>query len=158
MEVVNKLIDNDEALVNQFDSDTKRDVGTYGTTSDPSSKLHKRPSEVLATEGRQPSTFNVEEFNAVLNSPCTFHEGATHTVSECLQFKKAVHTLGDPKRPRGNGDRSSSRRYNNNCRDDRRGRGDDRDDRQRDEQQPEDHRDERDLPPPPATGNSNDPF
>jgi hypothetical protein len=30
----------------------------------------------------------------------------------------------DPKRPKSDGDRSSSRCYNNNCRDDRHGRGD----------------------------------
>jgi hypothetical protein len=51
MEVVNKLIDTDEALVNQFDSDAKRDIGTSGVATDPSSKLHKQPSEVLATDG-----------------------------------------------------------------------------------------------------------
>jgi hypothetical protein len=54
----------------------------------------------------------------VLDGPYTFHEGGTHTVRECQQFKRAFRVLGDPKRPRGNGDRSSSRRYNNKCRDD----------------------------------------
>jgi hypothetical protein len=29
------------------------------------------------------STFNVEEFNAVLDDPYIFHEGGTHTVREC---------------------------------------------------------------------------
>jgi hypothetical protein len=43
MEVVNKLIDTDEALVNQFDSDAKRVVGASGTASDSSSKVRKRP-------------------------------------------------------------------------------------------------------------------
>jgi hypothetical protein len=38
--------------------------------------------------GRRPSTFNVEEFNAVLDGPCTFHEGGNHTVRECQQFKR----------------------------------------------------------------------
>jgi hypothetical protein len=52
MEVVNKLIDTDEVLVNQFDSDAKRDAGTSSTAGDSSSKLRKRPSEVLAVEGR----------------------------------------------------------------------------------------------------------
>jgi hypothetical protein len=105
--------------------------------------------------------FNVDEFNAVLDSPCTFHEGATHTVRECTQFKRAFRTPDDPKRSRGNDDRSSSRHYNNNNhRDDRRSRGDNdsRDDRQRDNQQPKDHHDERDLPPPPETGKPNAPF
>jgi hypothetical protein len=41
MEVVNKLIDTDEVLVNQFDYDTKRDAGTSGTAGDSSSKLCK---------------------------------------------------------------------------------------------------------------------
>jgi hypothetical protein len=59
------------------------------------------------------------------DSPYTFHEGATHTFCECSQFKRAFHTPEDPKRPRGDGDRSSSRRYNNNHHDDRCGRGDD---------------------------------
>jgi hypothetical protein len=76
MDVVNKRIDTDEALVNQFDSDAKRDAGTSGTVGDSSSKMCKRLSEVVAAEGRRPSTFNVDEFNAALNSPCTFHEGS----------------------------------------------------------------------------------
>jgi hypothetical protein len=111
-------------------------------------------------EGRQPSTFNIEEFNAVLDSPCTFHEGATHTVCKCSQLKRAFNTPEDPKRPRGDDDWSSSRRYNNNRRDDRHVHGDDRfhDDRRCDEQQSEDRRDERDLPPPPVRGNPNGPF
>jgi hypothetical protein len=82
MEVVNKLIDTEEALVNQFDHDDKQDDGSSGAASDSSSKLRKRPSEVLAADGRRPSTFNVEELNAVLDIPCTFHEGGTHTVCE----------------------------------------------------------------------------
>jgi hypothetical protein len=55
---------------------------------------------------------------------------------------------------------SRGRRYNNNRRDDRRGHWDNnhRDDRRRDNQQPEDRRDERDLPPLPKAGNPNGPF
>jgi hypothetical protein len=83
MEVVNKLIDTEEAVINQFDHDGKQDAGTPGAARDTSSKFHKRSSEVLATDGFRPSTFNVEEFNAVLDSPWTFHEGGTHTVREC---------------------------------------------------------------------------
>jgi hypothetical protein len=95
----------------------------------------------------------------VLDSPCTFHEGGTHTVCECHQFKRVFRTTDDPKRPRSDGDRSSSRGYNNNFRDDRRGRGDnDRRDDWRRGQQSEDRHDERDLPPPPETGNPNSPF
>jgi hypothetical protein len=124
MEVVNKLIDTMEALVNQFDNDGKQEASTSGAAGDSSSKFRKRPSEVLAADGHQPSTFNVEEFNTVLDSPYTFHEGGTHTVRECQQFKRAFRTPDDPKRPRSDGDRSSSRRYNNNLRNDRRGRGD----------------------------------
>jgi hypothetical protein len=86
LEVVNKLIDTTEALVNQFDHDGKQDAGTSGAAGDSSSKFRKRPSEVLVADGRRPSTFNVEEFNAVLDNPCTFHEGGTHTVRECKQF------------------------------------------------------------------------
>jgi hypothetical protein len=160
MEVMNKLIDTDEALVNQLDSDAKRNVGTSGTASDPSSKLRKWPSEVLTIEGHQPSTFNAEEFNEVLDSPSTSHVGATHTVHKCSQIMRVFCTLEVLKRPRGDGDRSSSRRYNNNHCDDRRGLGDDgrRDDRLCDEQQPEDRSDEHDLPPPTMTGNPNGPF
>jgi hypothetical protein len=44
MGVVNKLIDTDEAMVNQFDYDAKRDVGTSSTPGDSSSKPRKRPS------------------------------------------------------------------------------------------------------------------
>jgi hypothetical protein len=115
---------------------------------------------VLAADGRRPSIFNIEKFNAVLHSPCTFHEGGTHTVRECQQFKRAFRTLEDPKRPRSDGDRSSSRLYHNNRLDDRRGRGDNdrRDDGRRDNQQSEDCCDELDLPPPPEIGNPNDPF
>jgi NDP-sugar pyrophosphorylase family protein len=50
MEVVNKLINTDKALVNQFDSDAKRNVETFATMIDLSSKLSKRPSEVLAVD------------------------------------------------------------------------------------------------------------
>jgi hypothetical protein len=134
MEVVNKLIDTEEALVNQFDNNGKQDASTSGAAGDSSSKFRKRPSEVLAADGSRPSTFNVEEFNAVLDSPYTFHEGGTHTVRECQQFKRVFCMPEDPKRPRSDSDRSSSRHYNNNRRDDRRGRGenDRRDDRRRD--------------------------
>jgi hypothetical protein len=157
MEVFNKLIDTEEALVNQFDHDGKQGAGTSGTAGDSNSKFRKRPSEVLAADGRRPSTFNVEEFHMVLDSLCMFHEGGTHTVRECQLFKRVFRTPEDPKRPRSDGDRSSSRRYNNNLRDDRRVRGDNdrRDNRRHDNQQPEDHRDERDLPPPPEIGNPN---
>jgi hypothetical protein len=150
MEVVNKLIDTEEALVNQFDHDGKQDVGTSGADGDSSTKFRKRPSEVLAMNERRPLTFNVEEFNVVLDSPCTFHEGGTHMVLECQLFKRAFCMPEDPKRPRGDGDRSSSCHYNNNRRDDRCGRQDNdhRDDRRRDSHQPEDRRDECDLPPP----------
>jgi hypothetical protein len=51
MEVVDKLIDTEEALVNQFDHDGKQDAGTSGAASNSSSKFHKRPSEVLAADG-----------------------------------------------------------------------------------------------------------
>jgi hypothetical protein len=70
----------------------------------------------------------------VLDSPYTIHEGGTHTVRECQQFKRAFCTPEDPKQPRSDGDRSSSRRYNNNCSDDRRVHQDNthHDDRQRD--------------------------
>jgi hypothetical protein len=80
MEVVNKLIDTDEALVNQFDHDGKQDAGTSSAVGDSGSKFCKQSSEVLAVDGRWPSTFNVEQFNAVLDGPCTFHEWGNHTV------------------------------------------------------------------------------
>jgi hypothetical protein len=54
----------------------------------------------------------------VLNSPCTFHEGGTHTVHEWQQFKRAFRAPEDSQRPRSDGDRSSSRHDNNNRRDD----------------------------------------
>jgi hypothetical protein len=97
MEVVNKLIDTEEALVNQFDSDGKQDASTSGAAGESSSKFHKRTSEVLMVDGRRPFTFNVEEFNTVLDSPCTFHEGGTHTVRECQQFKRVFRTPEDLK-------------------------------------------------------------
>jgi hypothetical protein len=110
--------------------------------------------------GCQPSTFNIDEFNMVLDSPCTFHEGGTHTVRECQQFKRAFRTPEDSKRFRSDDNRSSSRRYNNNRRDERRGRRDNdrRDDQRRDNLQLEDRRDKRNLPPPLQTGNPNGPF
>jgi hypothetical protein len=39
----------------------------------------------------------------VLDSPCTFHEGGTHTVCECHQLKRVFRTTDDPKRPRSDG-------------------------------------------------------
>jgi hypothetical protein len=160
LEVVNKLTDTEEALVNQFDFDTKNDAGTSGTARDSSSKFRKRPSEVLIADGRRPSTFNVEEFNAVLDNPCMFQEGGTHIVRECQQFKKAFRMPKDPMRPRSDGDRLSSHCYNNNRCDDRCGCRDNdrRDNRRRDNQQPEDRRDEHDLPSPLETGNPNSPY
>jgi hypothetical protein len=160
MEVVNKLIDTEEALVNQFDHDGKQDAGTSGAASDSNSKFCKRPSEVLAADGNRPSTFNVEEFKAVMYSPCTFHEGGTHTVRECRQFKRLLHVPEDPRRPRSDGERSFSRHYNNNRRDDRRGHQDNdrHDDRRCDNHPPEDYREERDMPPLPETGNPSGPL
>jgi hypothetical protein len=67
---------------------------------------------------------HVDEFNAVLDSPCTFHEGATHTIRECQQFKRVFRTPEDPKRSRSDDDQSSSCRYSNNHHDDRHGRDD----------------------------------
>jgi hypothetical protein len=66
--------------------------------------------------------FNVDEFNVVLDNPYMFHEGATHTVCECQQFKRVFRTPEDPKRSRSDGDWSSLRCYNNR-RDDQHGRG-----------------------------------
>jgi hypothetical protein len=80
MEVVNTLINTEKALVNQFDHDGKQDAGTSDAIEDSSSKFCKRPSEVLTADGHRPSTFNIEEFNAVLDSTCTFHEGGTHSL------------------------------------------------------------------------------
>jgi hypothetical protein len=105
MEVVNKLIDTEEALVNQFDHDGKQDAGSSGAAGDTGSKFHKRSSEVLAADACRPSMFDVEEFNTVLDGPCTFHEGGTHTVRECQHFKRAFHTPEDHKRHRSDGDR-----------------------------------------------------
>jgi hypothetical protein len=160
MEVVNKLMDTEEALVNQFDHDGKQDAGTPGAAGDAGSKFRKRSLEVLVADGHRPSTFNVEEFNAVLDGPCTFHEGGNHMVRECQQFKRAFRAPEDPKRPRCDGDRSSSRRYSNNRHDDRCGHQDNecRDDRRCDNNPPEDRREEHDLPPPPETGNPNGPL
>jgi hypothetical protein len=60
-------------LVNQFDHDGKQDASTPVTAGDAGSKFRKRSLEVLAEDERRPSTFSVEEFNAVLDGPCTFH-------------------------------------------------------------------------------------
>jgi hypothetical protein len=51
MEVVNKLINTEEALANQFDHDYKQDAGTSGAAGDSCSKFRKRPSELLAADG-----------------------------------------------------------------------------------------------------------
>jgi hypothetical protein len=55
MDVMNKLIDTDEALVNQFNSNTKHDIGTSGVTTDPSSKLLQ-----AALRGAGTSYFDVQ--------------------------------------------------------------------------------------------------
>jgi hypothetical protein len=54
MEVINKLIDREEALVNQFDHDGKQDAGTSGAAGDPSLKFRKQPSEVLVVDECRP--------------------------------------------------------------------------------------------------------
>jgi hypothetical protein len=61
MEVINKLIDTNEAMVKQFDYDAGRNAGTSGTARDSNAKLSKRPSEVPATEGRRPSTLSIRQ-------------------------------------------------------------------------------------------------
>jgi hypothetical protein len=48
VEDVNKIIDTEEALVNQFDSDGKQNEGTFGAAGASSAKFRKRPSEVHA--------------------------------------------------------------------------------------------------------------
>jgi hypothetical protein len=48
-------------------------------------------------DGRRPSTLNVEEFNAVLDGPCTFHEWGTQTVRLCQQFKRVFRAPEDTK-------------------------------------------------------------
>jgi hypothetical protein len=99
--------------------------------------------------------FNLEEFNPALDSPCGFHEGASHTVRECSQFKKAFSTPEGPKRPKKTttdslraattttvvttgetGVTTVMTGIATTTRD----------------------RDEHDLPPPPKTGNPNGPF
>jgi hypothetical protein len=156
MEVVNKLIDTEEALVNQFDHDGKHIAGTSGTPGVSSSKFRKQPSEVLVVDGRRPSTFNVEEFNAVLDSPCTFHEGGHPHSPRMPIVQEGVPHARRPEATKKQRGPVIFTVLQNNRRDNQRDRGDNdrRDDRQRD-QQPEDRRDEHDLPPPPETGNPN---
>jgi hypothetical protein len=92
MEVVNKLIDTEEALVNQFDHDGKQDAGTPSTAGDVGSKFRKRSSEVLATDGRRPSTFNIEEFNAVLEAHAHSTKGVlTRSASANSSRGHSVH-------------------------------------------------------------------
>jgi hypothetical protein len=93
MNIVNKLMDKEEALQNQFDVDA---LSTSSAAADPVPKLRNRSSEVLAAEGRRASTFNQEDFDAVLDSLCGFREGATHTLREYSQFKRAFSTPVDP--------------------------------------------------------------
>jgi hypothetical protein len=119
-EVVNKLINIEEALVNQFDHHGKQDASTSGATGDSISKFRKRPSVVLAADGCRPLTFNVEEFNAVLDNPCTFHEGGTQVPA----VQEGVPRARGPQATRSDGDRSSSSLYKNSRRDNRRGRQD----------------------------------
>jgi hypothetical protein len=82
MEVINKLIDTEEALANQFDHDDTQDADTTGAAG---VQLKVPKATFRGTHGRRALTFdvNVDEFNAVLDNPCTFHEGGTHTVCEC---------------------------------------------------------------------------
>jgi hypothetical protein len=51
MEVINKLMDTEEALANQFDHDYKQDAGTSGAAGDSSSKFRRRPSDLLTADG-----------------------------------------------------------------------------------------------------------
>jgi hypothetical protein len=97
MEVVNKLIDTEEALVNQFDHDGKQDAGTSSAADDSSSKFRKRPSEVLAADEHRPSTFNVEGVNVVLDSPYTFHEGGDSHSPRMPSVQEGVPHARGPK-------------------------------------------------------------
>jgi hypothetical protein len=82
MEVVNKLINTEEALVNQFDHDGKQDADTSGAAGDSSSKFRKRPSVILTVDGCRPSTFNIEDPTWCWTAPAHSMKGArTQSVS-----------------------------------------------------------------------------
>jgi hypothetical protein len=57
MEVVNKLIDTEEALANQFDHDGKQDVGTSGAAG---VQLKVPKATFRGTRGRRALTFDVQ--------------------------------------------------------------------------------------------------
>jgi hypothetical protein len=75
MDIVNKLIDTNKALVNQFDFFAQRDAGTSSTAADSSSKLRKQQSEVFVVERHRPSMFNIDEYNVALDSACNVQRG-----------------------------------------------------------------------------------
>jgi hypothetical protein len=171
MEAVNNAIETEDALKNQFNADGTIADPTVAPAAETVSKLRKRTAaEVLATQGRRPSTFSQAEFDEVMDNPCVFHADATHTLRECIQIKRAFAPT-EPKRPKG-GDRPwrRDRRYDNRNNRDDRNRRDNRDDRdrrdnrnRRDDRRSQDGEQARDdpngpLPPPPNTGNPNGPF
>jgi hypothetical protein len=45
-------------------------------------------------DGSRPSTFNVEEFNAALDSPCTFQEGDSHSPRVPVVQEGVPHARG----------------------------------------------------------------
>jgi hypothetical protein len=97
MEVVSKLIDTEEALVNRFDYDAKHDAGTSNATGDSISKFRKRSSEVLAVDGRRPLTLNVDATRCSTAPACSTRGALT-------PFANASSSRGRSARPRSRSD------------------------------------------------------
>jgi hypothetical protein len=74
MVYVDKLVDTQDAVMNDFNGEDHDDRGT---------KSRKRSGEAYVTDPPRPSTFLEGDFNMVMDDQCQFHHDAKHTMGEC---------------------------------------------------------------------------
>jgi hypothetical protein len=74
MVYVEKLVDTQDAVMNDFNGEDHDDRGT---------KSRKRSGEAYVTDPPRPSTFLEGDFNMVMDDQCQFHHDAKHTMGEC---------------------------------------------------------------------------
>jgi hypothetical protein len=91
MAYVDKLIDNQDAVMHDFNGEDHDDGGT---------RSRKRSGEAYVTHPQRPSTFLEGDFNMVMDHQCQFHRDVKHNMRECEQLKRA---LGVPSTSRRSG-------------------------------------------------------
>jgi hypothetical protein len=91
MAYVDKLVDTQDPVMNEFNGEDHDDGGTSS---------RKRSSEAYVADPPRPSTFLEDDFKMVMDDQCQFHHDAKHTMRECEQLKRTLGVLSTSKRPR----------------------------------------------------------